>query len=631
MSVEDDLQFFELLEEIDVDDYERHEMKSIRRQNLPVTRGLVKRIKQTQHLRKRKEGESKTKIDWSKYSDASFYGRPVSDQNGETVRSRFWDRRNRRRALSHPEVLQRITEVTSEVALRKRRRSHVDVEVTVSPAPSPRIGPLASPDNLLDEGFTIIPDHEVMSDIASHRRLSSTDSYFHRRLNSTDSYFSQPENFEYNSIYETDCEYVHSPVFLEKLTSQTEESIVNSKPEFEASELIGTDEMKDAEEDTDAPIFEDPLGDSMESPTSILEPELNSDENDLPFSLAPDGLVDISTLDLGFYEPEPIPQSAPSDLSTATPSSLSLPPETDNHGVEELLRGLDEVDRFEKDLLLKMAELNRSMHEGFQNVGTAITQADVLALEDANFRTASESRRSRAPMATWDSVFFSGKRDSVMSQREPDSPDFLRSEIEDLKIQNKQLQKKVRYLHKELTNAKKRLGDEAPPVSSFFNSSSLTPCNSDSESLVSELSDLPQFTNVDSPEEKNSILDWLMEIDCESCYHIFLDYGIDQISELSNLDDSILHNMQIPLEQKQRILDRIQPPPPRIINENKAQHEQRHLKKESKYLPEKGIPLSTIWQPVCRFVKRYTWIWQPALFFACIVVNIDFFEANYDG
>lgn len=620
MSVEDDLQFFEILEEIDVDDYERQEMKSIRRQNLPVTRGLVKRIKQTRNLRKRREGE-KTKIDWSKYSDASFYGHPV-DQHTEPVRSRFWDRRNRRRALSQPEVLQRITEVTSEVALRKRRRSHVDVEVTVSPAPSPRMGPIASPDHLLDEGFTIIPDHEVMSDIASRT---------HRRLNSTDSYFSQPENFEYNSTYETDCEYVHSPVFLEKITSP-EESIVNSKPEFEASDLIGMDEMKEAEEDIDAPIFEDPLGDSMESPSSILEPELNSEENDLPFSLAPDGLVDINTLDLGFYEPGPIPQSAPSDLSTATPSSLSLPPETDNHGVEDFLRGLDEVDRFEKDLLQKMADLNRSMHQGFQNVG------DILALEDANFRTASESRRARASMANWDSVYFSGNRGSVMSQSEPDSPDFLRSEIEDLKIQNKQLQKEVRHLNRQLTNAKKRLGDEAPPASSFFNSPSLNPCNSDSESMLSELSlalsDLPQFTNQDSSsheEESHPVREWLKEIDCESCYEIFLDYGIDEISELSNLDDSILHKMQIPLEQKQRILDRIQPHPPRIINENKAQKEQRHLKKEAKYLPEKGIPLSTIWQPVCRFVKRYTWIWQPALFFACIVVNIDFFEANYDG
>ena len=43
------------------------------------------------------------------------------------------------------------------------------------------------------------------------------------------------------------------------------------------------DEMKEAEEDIDAPIFEDPLGDSMESPSSILEPELNFEENDLPF------------------------------------------------------------------------------------------------------------------------------------------------------------------------------------------------------------------------------------------------------------------------------------------------------------------------------------------------------------
>jgi len=627
MSVEDDLQFFNILEEIDVDDYDRHEMTSIRRQNLPVTRGLVKRIKQTQHLRKRKEGEPKTNIDWSKYSDASFYGHPVSDQNKEAVRSRFWDSRTRRRHLSQPEVLQRITEVTSEVALRKRRRSHVDVEVTVSPAPSPRIGPLASPDHLLDEGFSIIPDHEVMSDIASHRRLS------------TDSYFSQPENFEYNSAYETDCEYVHNPSFLEQITSRAEDqNVVNSKPELEPSGLIGMDEMKDEEQEKpDAPIFEALSGDSMDSPSSTFQPELDSEENNLPFSLAPDGLVDINTLDLGFYEPEPISLPAPSDLSTAThtSSTLSLPPETDNHGVEELLRGLDEVDRFEKDLLQKMADLNRSMHEGFQNVDVGFpddtAHADILALEDANFRTASESRRGRTSIARWDSVVFSGKRGSIISQREPDSPDFLRSEIEDLKIQNKQLQKEVRHLHRQLTNAKKRLGDEAPPVSSFFNSSSLTPCNSDSESLVSELSDLPQFTNVDSPEEKQSILDWLMEIDCESCYHIFLDYGIDEISELSNLDYSILHNMQIPLEQKQRILDRIQPPPPRINNENKARNVQRHLKKESKYLSEKGIPLSTIWQPVCRFVKRYTWIWQPALFFACIVVNIDFFEANYDG
>merc|ERR1719495_1894660 len=105
---------------------------------------------------------------------------------------------------------------------------------------------------------------------------------------------------------------------------------------------------------------------------------------------------------------------------------MSVPSETDNQKVEELLRDLDKVDMFEKKLLKQISDLNRSMHEGFQS-GT-----NLLAMEDVNIRTATTARKGRTPVANWESVVYSG------NQRNPISPpksDLLK-EMEELKIIN---------------------------------------------------------------------------------------------------------------------------------------------------------------------------------------------------
>jgi len=601
MDINRESHFYKILKEIDVYNDEEAYLPCIPRQKIPVTRRICKQIKRIQKEKEAAKHEEmeESKIDWSKYSNDAYYNPPKQS----------WSSRTRHcRHRSNPEVLKRMSRVTAEVALRKRRRSHVDVEVTVSPAPSPRIISMSSPDLLTDAP----PGDQI----------------------------SRSENFEYNSAYETDCEYVHNSTFL-NLAEKTLNAKDEERPSIEDS-AFDEDDMK-LEISEEAPLFEDQHHrDSMESPNlnNFESEDALPSDGELPFSLAPDGLVDTNTLivppvrespgvfpsDQGFQD------DAESELSNI--SSLSLPSETDNGKVEELLRDLDKVDQFEKDLLKQIADLSQSMHEGYR-------ESDLLAMEDANFRTARESRKSRTVEGTggigqngWESVVYSGKPRVCTS---PQQAKHLLQEMEDLKITNRQLKREILQLHEELEKAHRRLGDLAPPANlipikpnrtlpsgSYFSSS---------ESL-SELSDVTRpSTAADSTcSHHHPVLEWLQQINCESCFDIFLANGLDEISKILSIEDSMLAAMQIPIHQQERILQRIhliRPFKLKLIS-RKCKHPKEEIFLPSKEVPPDAIPLSKIWQPVCRFVKRYTWIWHASIIIACIAINMDFFEATYD-
>jgi len=624
MDINRESHFYKILKEIDVYNDEEAYLPSIPRQKIPVTRRICKQIRRIQKEKEAAKHEEmeESKIDWSKYSNDAYYNPPKQS----------WSARTRHcRHRSNPEVLKRMSRVTAEVALRKRRRSHVDVEVTVSPAPSPRIMSMSSPDLLTDAP----PGDQVISAVLSNHEFSQ-----HRRHHSTDSFFSRSENFEYNSAYETDCEYVHNSTFL-NLAEKTLNAKDEERPSMEDS-VFDEDDMK-LEMSEEAPIFEDRYHrDSMESPNlKNFESEnaLPSD-SELPFSLAPDGLVDTNTLivppmrespgvfpsDQGFQD------DAESELSNI--SSLSLPSETDNGKVEELLRDLDKVDQFEKDLLKQIADLSQSMHEGYR-------ESDLLAMEDANFRTARESRKSREVEGSggigqngWESVVYSGKPRVCTS---PQQAKHLLQEMEDLKITNRQLKREILQLHEELEKAHRRLGDLAPPANLIPikpNRSLLSGSYFSSSESLSELSDVTRpSTAADSTcSHHHPVLEWLQQINCESCFDIFLANGLDEISKIFNIEDSILTAMQIPVQQQERILQRIhliRPFQAKLIP-RKCKHQKKEIFLPSKEVPPDAIPLSKIWQPVCRFVKRYTWIWHASIIIACIAINMDFFEATYD-
>jgi len=616
MDTDRESHFYKILEEIDVYAGQESYLPFIPRQKIPVTRRICKQIKriQKEKMTARNEEMKESKIDWSKYSNDAFYNPPKQS----------WAARTRHcRHRSNPEVLKRMSQVTAEVALRKRRRSHIDVEVTVSPAPSPRMLSMSSPDLLADAP----PGDQLLS-----ASVVSNHEYPQHR--------SRSQNLQYNSAYETDCEYVHNSTFL-KLAEKTCTVKQGNQPSIEDA-AFDEDDMK-LEISEEAPIYEAHHRDSMESPKfSNFEYENDFPSDDeLPFSLAPDGLVDTNTLVLDnvrerrvvFPSDHGRQYDAESEFSHI--SSLSLPPETDNGKVEELLRDFDKVDQFEKDLLKQIADLSQSMHENYR-------ESNLVAMEDANFRTARESRKGRVSVNegtgqigqnVWESVVYSGKSRVCTS---PQQAKNMLQEMEDLKITNRQLKREILQLHEELEKAHRRLGDLAPPANRRLSKpSQLIPSGSyfsSSESL-SKLSDIPPYsTAADSTcIHSHPVLEWLQQINCESCFDIFLANGLDDISKILNIESSILSDMQIPLHEQARILQRI-----RLIRQFQSKvnpskcTEPKDIFLPSKEIPPDAIPLSKIWQPVCRFVKRYTWIWHASIIIACIAINMDFFEATYD-
>merc|ERR1719350_501156 len=218
-------------------------------------------------------------------------------------------------------------------------------------------------------------------------------------------------------------------------------------------------------------------------------------------------------------------------------------------------------------------------------------------------------KQTEEKSGAWESVVFSGNntKSSTMDY------DVLVKEMQELNSTNNKLKEEVERLKEELGGIQREMTNSSQHAPVEVGNINISCVFSDDESVVSQLSEADRISTStlrtfhDYFPAFHPVLEWLTEIDCDACYHCFLDNGINDVAKILNLKKSHLESMRIPSQMQKRILSHARRY--ELANPSHSGTIVEYSRKGARVMTLS----ESLWQPVYQLAKQTSWIWKPAL------------------